>query len=89
MIANLIYLLLTAAMFLALIRLTLGPSLPDRVIALDLMAILSIGIIVTYAVANNQPILMDGAVVLALIAFLGTAAYAYFIEKGEIPWRRS
>jgi multicomponent Na+:H+ antiporter subunit F len=89
MIANLVYGCLTLAMALAAIQLVRSPSLPGRVVALDLMATLSMGFMATYAVATGQPIFLDVAVVLALIAFLGTVAFAYYIEKSELPWRRS
>lgn len=89
MITTLVFGLLSAAMFLAFFRLVRGPSLPDRVVALDLIATLSVGWIAIYAVATNQPIFLDVAVVLALIAFLGTVAFAYFIAKGAVPWRRT
>lgn len=80
--------LLIGAMLLALIRLVRGPSLPDRVVALDLIAMISVSFIVTFAVSTEQPIYIDEAIVLALIAFLGTVAFAFFIEKGEIPWKK-
>lgn len=74
------------AMFLALLRVILGPTLPDRVVALDLVASLVMGFIIMYAVLRDQTIYLDVAIVLALIAFLGTVAFAYFIEKREEPW---
>jgi multicomponent Na+:H+ antiporter subunit F len=81
--------LLVFAIFVAFIRLLRGPSLPARVVALDLMGSLVVGIIAIYAVATNQPIFLDAAIVLALIGFLGTVAFAYFIEKGELPWQKA
>jgi multicomponent Na+:H+ antiporter subunit F len=81
--------LLIVSMFLALLRLIRGPSLPDRVVALDLIAMISVSFITAYAVSTEQPLYIDEAVVLALIAFVGTIAFAYFIEKGEIPWRKT
>jgi multicomponent Na+:H+ antiporter subunit F len=80
---------LILSLFLAMIRLIRGPSLPDRVVALDLIAITAVGLIGVYAVSTNQPIYIDEAMVLALIAFLGTTAFAHFIEKGSVPWRKS
>ena len=77
------------AMFLALLRIVRGPTLADRVVALDLMATLAMGFILLYAVMTAQTLFVDIAIVLALIAFLGTVAFAYFIEKREFPWRRS
>lgn len=73
--------LLTGAVFAAFIRLARGPSLPDRVIALDLMATLGIGIIAVYAVAYDQPAFLDVAAILALISFLATIAFAYYMER--------
>ena len=81
--------LLSLSMLLALLRVILGPTLPDRVVALDLMASLAMGFITLYAVMSNQTIYLDVAIVLALIAFLGTVAFAYFIEKREVPWYKS
>jgi len=89
MIINILYGLLIVSMFLALVRLVRGPSLPDRVVALDLIAISAVGFIGVYAVATDQPIYIDEAMVLALIAFLGTSAFAHFIEKGSVPWPKS
>jgi multicomponent Na+:H+ antiporter subunit F len=77
------------AMFLVLLRMVRGPTLPDRVAALDLMASLAMGFIALYAVTTEQTIFLDVAIVLALIAFLGTVAFAHLIEKRGLPWRKS
>jgi multicomponent Na+:H+ antiporter subunit D len=53
----------------------------DRVVALDLLATLGIGIVVVYAINQDQPAFLDVAVILALVAFLGTVAFAFYIEK--------
>lgn len=89
MLINITLGLLILAMFLTFIRLVRGPSLPSRVVALDMMGSLAVGIIAVYAVATRQTIFLDVAIVLALIAFLGTVAFAYFVEKGELPWRKA
>ena len=75
--------LLSVAALLAFFRLVRGPSLPDRVVALDLMATIIIGIAAAYAVATGQPAYLDVAVILALIAFLGTVAFAYYLRRGD------
>lgn len=74
---------LSVAMLFAFFRLVRGPSLPDRVVALDLMATLVIGIVAAYSVATGQSAYLDVAIILALIAFLGTVAFAYYIQRGE------
>jgi multicomponent Na+:H+ antiporter subunit F len=76
--------LLSVAIILAFIRLLRGPSLPDRVAALDLIAALGIGMIGVSAIATDQPVLLDVAVVLALTSFLGTVAFAYYMEKRRV-----
>lgn len=80
---NLALLMMTLALLLAFARLVRGPSLPDRVVALDLIASVTVGIIATYAVSTNQVDLLHVAVMLALIAFLGTVAFAIFVAKGN------
>lgn len=67
-----------AAAFARLVR---GPSLPDRVVALDLMSMLMVGILVTAAVSSGEPNLLRAAIVIALLAFLGTVAFARYVER--------
>lgn len=74
---------LAVASVLALIRLIRGPSLADRVVALDLFATLIIGMSAVYAVATDRSAYLDIAVILALIAFLGTVAFAYYLQRGR------
>lgn len=69
------------AMLLTFVRLVRGPTLPDRVVALDLMGVLAVGILAAYAVATDQPGLLDPAAVLALVGFLGTVAFARYLER--------
>jgi multicomponent Na+:H+ antiporter subunit F len=73
--------LLILGVIFAFIRLLQGPSLPSRVIALDMMAVLGIGIIVVYAVVSGEPEFVDVASVLALVSFLGTVAFAAYVER--------
>ena len=77
---NIGLLLLTLAIVLTFIRLLRGPSLPDRVVALDLLTTVAIAGSAIYAMATNQPAFIDVATVLALISFLGTIAFAYYID---------
>jgi multicomponent Na+:H+ antiporter subunit F len=73
---------LAIGMILAFIRLILGPSLPDRVLAFDAMAIMAVGALVLFSIAMSVPLLLDVALALALITFLGTVALALSLEKG-------
>ncbi|WP_346238993.1 cation:proton antiporter [Niabella insulamsoli] len=76
-----IFPILTVSVVLVFIRLFKGPTIVDRVIALDLIITIGIGIITVYSIQQNQKILLDVAIILALIAFLGTIAFSYYIEK--------
>ena len=74
--------ILILAGIIAFARLAQGPTLPGRALALDLMATTGIGVITVYAILTHQPVILDVAIVLALIAFLGTVAFAYYVEQG-------
>lgn len=78
---NWVFAMLIAALFLAFARLVRGPSLPDRVVALDLIATLTVGMIVVYTITTRQPVLLDVAIVVALVSFLGTVAFAQYVER--------
>lgn len=73
--------MMAIAMMLAVARLIRGPTLPDRVVALDLISILVAGTTAIYAVASGQSVFLDVATILALISFLGTVAFARYVEK--------
>jgi multicomponent Na+:H+ antiporter subunit F len=53
----------------------------DRIIALDLIVTTGIGFISACSILYNQPTLLDVAMILALIAFLGTVAFTYYIQQ--------
>ncbi|MEZ4512001.1 MAG: cation:proton antiporter [Chloroflexota bacterium] len=72
--------LLTVTIGLSFVRVWRGPTLPDRVVALDILTTVGIGITAVYAVITEQDVWLDVATVLALISFLGTIAFAYYID---------
>lgn len=74
--------LLFAGALLAFVRLVRGPSLPDRVIALDLMVLAGIGILAVYALITGQTSLLDIAMLMALISFLSVVAFATYVQRG-------
>jgi multicomponent Na+:H+ antiporter subunit F len=75
--------MLSLALLLAFVRLAIGPSVADRVVALDLIGVLSVGIIILYSVATELPVFLDAAIALALVSFAGTIAFARYIERSE------
>jgi len=72
---------LALAALAGFVRLLRGPSLPDRVVAFDFLTAVGVGISAVYSMAHNQPVFLDVAVVLALISFVGTIAFARYIEE--------
>jgi multicomponent Na+:H+ antiporter subunit F len=72
---------LALALLLSVVRLVRGPSLMDRVVALELMAGLVVGVIAVYAIGTDDPALLDVAITLALVAFLGAVALARYAER--------
>ncbi len=72
---------ITIALIFATIRLLKGPTLADRVVALDLISILLVAMLALFALASTIATYMDAAVVLALVAFLGTVALARFMLR--------
>jgi multicomponent Na+:H+ antiporter subunit F len=73
----------SAAVLLAFVRLARGPTLADRVVALDLVAILLVGLLVLDGLAASEPAPLQVATVLALVNFLGTTAFAIYIQRIE------
>ena len=65
----------------AFVRVVRGPSLPDRVVAIDLVSYVTMGFLGTYAILTHQETYLDAALVLGLLAFLGTIALARYIER--------
>ncbi|MEE4251851.1 MAG: monovalent cation/H+ antiporter complex subunit F [Alcanivoracaceae bacterium] len=73
--------ILSLSLLLSFVRLLRGPSLPDRVVALELMASLTVGFIGVHAIASQRFAFLDVAMVLALTAFLAAVGFARFLEK--------
>lgn len=76
-----VFTLMTALSFVAVYVVFAGPSMPDRVLALELLGADVIGLIIIYSMMNNQPIFIDVAILLAMLSFLSSIAFAYYLEK--------
>jgi multicomponent Na+:H+ antiporter subunit F len=64
-------------------RLVRGPSLADRVVALDLIGYLVIGVMVVLSIVTQRESFLFVPVVAAIILFLGTAAFAIYLERRQ------
>ena len=74
--------LMSLALCLAFVRLFRGPTLPDRVVALELFSSILVGIIGVVAIATDVASLLDVAIVMALMAFMAAIGFARFLERG-------
>jgi multicomponent K+:H+ antiporter subunit F len=72
------------ALALNLWRLVRGPGLADRILALDTMVINVIGIIVLAGIASGSGTSFEAALLLAMVGFVGTVAFAKFLLRGDI-----
>jgi len=75
--------MLTISTILVFIRFIKGPSIADRVISFDLMIIVGLGTIAVASMLSNQSTFLDVAMVVALIGFLSTVAFSYYLEKRQ------
>ena len=73
--------MLAVAIAITFLRLVLGPTMVNRVVALDLMAILVVGMMASEAVRSGEHALLDVAVVVGITAFIGTVAFAVLIDR--------
>ena len=83
MVSQITLLTLGVALLIAFVRLVKGPTLPDRIVAMDLLGMLVVGLIVVLAGWSGVRATLDAAIVIALIGFLGTIAYATYVERGD------
>jgi multicomponent Na+:H+ antiporter subunit F len=74
-------LMLALAAILAFARLVQGPTLPDRVVAIDLFGVLIVCLLVVIAANTGEASFLDAAIVLAMVSFVGTVAYARYVER--------
>jgi multicomponent Na+:H+ antiporter subunit F len=78
--ADIAVVLLVLAMLVTTLRVVLGPTLGDRVLALDHLVAIVIGFIAVIAVESGFGLYMDIALALGLVGFLATAAFARYIQ---------
>lgn len=83
-------LLLALALLLSVVRIVRGPTVADRVLALDLLTVLAMGFVGAVAVRTGLMLYLDIAVALALLGFLATVALArYILKRAEANGRRA
>ncbi|PTF39376.1 Na(+)/H(+) antiporter subunit F1 [Staphylococcus chromogenes] len=67
-----------------LVCVILGPSLPDRVVALDAIGIQLMAIVGLFSIILGTHYMIVAILLIGILAFLGTAVFAKFMDKGEV-----
>ena len=81
---NIALFLLSIAIALNLWRLLLGPSLPDRILALDTMYINAIALLVLFGIYQGSMLYFEAALLIAVMGFVGTVALSKYLLRGDI-----
>jgi multicomponent K+:H+ antiporter subunit F len=71
-------------MGLNLWRLARGPSAPDRILALDTLAINTIALVMLLGISLSSAVYFEAALLIAMMGFVGTAAFCKFLLSGDI-----
>ena len=79
---HLVMLMLTVAFGAAFVRVVIGPSLPDRVVALDMAATIVVALILAHCIESDSYYYLPAAITIALVSFVGTVALALYIRRG-------
>ena len=75
--------LLAISLLLCFVRLLRGPDVPNQTVAFDLIAVHAVGIFALFAVQYSSEMLLEGAIITAVLGFLGTVMLGRFLERGK------
>ncbi len=78
------FIAIAIAQLMAMIRLIIGPGTGDRILALDTMVVNAIGLIVLLGLAQGSHAYFEVTLLIAMLGFVSTVAYARFILRGDI-----
>lgn len=73
-----------AAMLLALWRLVIGPSKPDRILALDTLYVNTVALLVLFGIQLASNLYFEAALLIAMMGFVGTAALCKYVLRGDL-----
>lgn len=76
--------LVSTALLLSFGRLLLGPSAPDRILALDTLYVNTVALLVLLGIHLGSSLYFEAALLIALIGFVGTVALSKFLTRGDI-----
>ncbi len=77
-------LLVSIASVLSLIRLTIGPNISDRILALDTLYVNTIALVILFGLTQNSMLYFEAALLIAVMGFIGTIALSKYLLRGDI-----
>jgi multicomponent K+:H+ antiporter subunit F len=78
------FVMIALAMALSLWRLARGPTAPDRILALDTLAINTLALVMLLGIGLSSTVYFEAALLIAMMGFVGTAALCKFLLSGDI-----
>jgi multicomponent K+:H+ antiporter subunit F len=69
---------------MSMVRVVIGPSTGDRILALDTMVVNAIGLVVLMGLAQDTRVYFEVSLIIAMLGFVSTVAYARFVLRGDI-----
>ncbi|ALO41558.1 K+/H+ antiporter subunit F [Pseudoalteromonas sp. SS15] len=79
-----VFAMIGVSLLLNLWRLVKGPSVPDRILALDTMYINSIALIILYGLSMGTELYFEAALLIAMLGFVSTVAVCKYLLRGDI-----
>lgn len=76
--------LVTMAIAMSFARLLLGPSVPDRILALDTLYVNAIAVLMLLGIHLGSALFFEAALLIALMGFIGTVALCKYLLRGDI-----
>jgi len=76
--------LVSAAMLMSLWRLVIGPTKPDRILALDTLYLNTVALLVLLGIHLASNLYFEAALIIAMMGFVGTAALCKYLTRGDI-----
>jgi multicomponent K+:H+ antiporter subunit F len=79
-----VFAMIGLSLLLNIWRLLIGPSVPDRILALDTMYINSIALIILYGMSMGTALYFEAALLIAMLGFVSTVAVCKYLLRGDI-----
>ena len=78
------FVVLAVGQIMSMVRLVVGPTLGDRILALDTIVINALGLVIVLGIHQGVQIYFEAALLVAMLGFVSTVAMAKFILRGDV-----